>query len=65
MDYWTMVTELNSLYIDTYNFKDFVIFRHRKNENEIKVSRDVLPRKRATSEQCQEVFKLVKEQLAV
>lgn len=63
MDYWRMVRELNQLKIDTYNFKDVIRFRHRQTGVEIEVSRDDMPRKHATLEQCEKVFNLVKERL--
>lgn len=45
MDYWRMVKELSVLGIDTYNFKDFVKFRHHLRGVETEVSRNEMPRK--------------------
>lgn len=63
MDYWRMVRELSTLGIDTYNFKDFVKFRHHLRGVETEVSRNEMPRKNASFEQCEKVFNLVKERL--
>lgn len=63
MTYWQMVKELSLLEIDTYNFKDFVKFRHRRSGIETEVSRQEMPRKQATPKQCRMVFEVVRKRL--
>lgn len=63
MNYWKMTDMLSELSIDTYNFKEFVMFRHKQTLKEVHVTRKDMPRKRATPEQCEKVFNLVKDQL--
>lgn len=59
MDYWQMVRALSEQKIDTYNFKDFVKFRNRTTSVEVDVSRNEMPRKHATNEQCEKVYDFV------
>lgn len=59
MDYNKMVKILRDSGIDTFNFKDFILFRNKQKSLELKVSREVFPRKNVTSEQCKHVLNLI------
>lgn len=56
MNYHQMVKELNNLGFSIYNFKENVVFRNLKEGIEFDVSRNLFPRKNASSEQCQFVL---------